>query len=228
MAAIKPAHEQDNNEAEQPSKVTIVFFGDTCVGKTSLIQRFLGYGFSDEYHPTIEDFYIKHVFYQKKTCELQIIDTSGMHEFPAMRKVDILKADAFVLVYSTININSFRRLNRYRAEILEERKENRPCVVVCNKIDLEPHNSQSLPIVDNRGIQISARHLVENQWKNMWLETSAKENLQVDEIFERLLQEIFKQTENPHRKLSSLLQMRKRSAGQLKGISPCSSVESLR
>lgn len=227
MAAIRPAHEHDSNEAEQRNKVTIVFFGETCVGKTSLIQRFLGYGFSDEYHPTIEDFYIKHVFYQKKTCELQIIDTSGMHEFPAMRKVDILKADAFVLVYSTININSFRRLNRYRAEILEERKEHCPCVVVCNKADLEPH-SQPLPVVDSRDMQISARHLVENQWKNTWIEASAKENLQVGDIFESVLHEIFKQTEYPHRKLGSLLQIRKRSTGQLKGISPCSSIESLR
>lgn len=225
MAALRPAHEQDSNEAEQRTKFTIVFFGDSCVGKTSLIQRFLGYGFSDEYQPTIEDFYIKHVFYQKKTCELQLIDTAGTHEFPAMRRVDIVKADAFVLVYSPIIINSFKRLNRYRSEILAERKEKCPCIVVCNKIDVEPQTQQA-PLVDHRGMQISIRHLVENQWKGVWIETSAKENIQVEEIFERLLQEIFKQTENPQRKLSSILQIRKRSTG--KAVSLGSSVESLR
>ncbi|XP_020893027.1 ras-related protein Rap-2a-like [Exaiptasia diaphana] len=224
MAAVRPAHEGQPDHSDsadyQRSKFTIVFFGDSCVGKTSLIQRYLGYGFSDEYQPTIEDFYIKHVFHQKKTCELQLIDTSGTYEFPAMRKVDILKADAFVLVYS--NSATFKRLNRYRGEILEERKEKCPCIIVCNKSDLGSQTSY----IDHKGMQISIRNLVETQWKYQWMECSAKENILVEEIFDRLLQDICKQTENPQRKLSSLLQMRKRSIGRLPGLG--SSTESLR
>lgn len=218
MATLFHPQEPDglSGEAvELPRKFTIVFFGDSSVGKTSLILRFLGYGFTDEYQPTIEDFFIKHVFYKNKTCELQLIDTTGTYEFPAMRKVDILKADAFVLVYTPNNPASFTRLSRYRSEILAENKGKYPCVVVCNKSDLG-RNIQQPILRDHRGLQVSVQHLVENQWKCHWIDSSAKENRNVELIFYKLLDDISKhqQNESPLRKISSLLQLRKRSTSK--------------
>lgn len=220
MATTSLLHPQEpdglSGEAvELRRKFTIVFFGDSSVGKTSLILRFLGYGFSDEYQPTIEDFFIKHVFYKNKTFELQLIDTTGTYEFPAMRKVDILKADAFVLVYTPNNPASFRRLSRYRSEILEERKDRYPCIVVCNKSDLGKDIQQPI-LRDPRGLQVSVQHLVENQWRCHWIDCSAKENRNVELMFYKLLDDICKlrQTETPMRKISSLLQLRKRSTSK--------------
>jgi small GTP-binding protein len=223
MATKSMLHPQDSHESlsaadtvELRSKFTIVFFGDSSVGKTSLILRFLGYGFSDEYQPTIEDFFIKHVFYKNKTFELQLIDTTGTYEFPAMRKVDILKADAFVLVYTPNNPASFKRLNRYRSEILEERKDKYPSIVVCNKSDLGINNIHQPTFKDHRGMLISLQHLVETQWKYHWIECSAKENQRVEQIFYKLLDDICKlyHAEAPQRKISSLLQLRKRSTSK--------------
>ncbi|EDO27138.1 predicted protein, partial [Nematostella vectensis] len=167
----------------------IVFFGASSVGKTSLILRFLGYAFNDDYSPTIEDFFIKHVFFNNETYELQIIDTSGTYEFPAMRKVDIAKGDAFVLVYSQDHPESFTKLNRYRSEILEGGKNRHPCIVVCNKNDL-PLATHLGVLTDHRGLRISAQHLVQTEWQSLWIDCSAKENSQVEDIFLRLMDEM--------------------------------------
>ena len=91
--------EKVNEQEKYLQKLTVAIFGDSGLGETSLVNRFLGIKFNPEHVPTVEDFHVKHVAFKNKTCELQIIDTSVTCEFPAMRRVDMEKADALVLVY---------------------------------------------------------------------------------------------------------------------------------
>jgi len=88
--------EKVNEQEKYLQKLTVAVFGYSGVGKTSLVNRFLGIKFNSEHVPTAEDFHVKHVAFKNKTCELQIIDTSGTYEFPAMRLVDMEKTDALV------------------------------------------------------------------------------------------------------------------------------------
>ena len=66
------------------------------VGKTSMVQRFISGTFRESYVPTIEDTYRKTI--SSKTpnsppavCTLQITDTTGSHQFPAMQRLSISK-----------------------------------------------------------------------------------------------------------------------------------------
>lgn len=60
------------------------------VGKTSLVARFLGGKFEDSYTPTIEDFHRKLYRIRSEIHQLDIVDTSGNHPFPAMRRLSFL------------------------------------------------------------------------------------------------------------------------------------------
>lgn len=60
------------------------------VGKTSLVARFLGGKFEDSYTPTIEDFHRKLYRIRGEVHQLDILDTSGNHPFPAMRRLSFL------------------------------------------------------------------------------------------------------------------------------------------
>ena len=46
----------------------------------------------------------------KNICTLQITDTTGSHQFPAMQRLSISKGHAFVLVYSITSKQSLQEL----------------------------------------------------------------------------------------------------------------------
>jgi len=88
----------------------VVVMGDAKVGKTEFIRRlFLDaqntkkhqrkYMFQEPYKPTIEDFYQLGFDYRSISIPLDIVDTSGTVQFPAMRKLNIEKSDLVIIMY---------------------------------------------------------------------------------------------------------------------------------
>ena len=60
------------------------------MGKSSIVARFLGNRFDEAYTPTIEDFHRKLYRIRNEVYQLDILDTSGHHPFPAMRRLSFL------------------------------------------------------------------------------------------------------------------------------------------
>lgn len=67
--------------------------GSARVGKTNLVSRFLGGKFEESYTPTIEDFHRKLYRIRGEIHQLDILDTSGNHPFPAMRRLSFLTGE---------------------------------------------------------------------------------------------------------------------------------------
>ncbi|KAI0213046.1 Dexamethasone-induced Ras-related protein 1 [Lamellibrachia satsuma] len=76
----------------------LVVLGSCRVGKTSIVKRFLGrasgdnlkVGSDDRYMPTIDDYHSKVYLIDGFVYRLDIVDTSGLCPFPAMRRVSLL------------------------------------------------------------------------------------------------------------------------------------------
>lgn len=183
-----------NHTKESPKKrtsaylkmFTVVVFGDSWVGKTSLCKAFLGEPFNDDYEPTIEDFYSTQIVHKERNYQVDIIDTCGTETFPAMRRVEINKADAVVLVYSLDKPHSFEWLEQIQEEIVQQRGNNLPVMVVANKADVVL-NANALNITTREGKAINTRYVAEKQWGFLWTMTSAKMALGVHEIFHGLI-----------------------------------------
>ena len=176
--------------------LTVSVFGDKKVGKTSLIRRFLGQSFSRHYQPTVEDYYEEEIIRETNRCrQLQILDTTGSYDFPAMRKIAINKSEAFVLVYSLDDPKSFEKLKWHREEILKYKNNNKvPIVVVCNKTDLTDmaalqeilkNTDEILPAISEQ-LKKQKKIIVED-WGCKLMFTSAKVRWNINKVFYELV-----------------------------------------
>lgn len=159
----------------------IVVLGAAKVGKSSLITQFLYGTFSTKYKRTIEEMHHGDFNVSGVRLTLDILDTSGAYEFPAMRALSMQSADAFILVYDITDADSFTEVRVLRDQIHETKGSSAvPIVVVGNKVDLaetgerqvEFHTTESVVTVD---------------WENGFVEASAKDNINVSQIFKELL-----------------------------------------
>ena len=115
----------------------IAIMGASNTGKSSLISRFLGQPFEEMYSPTVEDYHIGKFYCGETLYHMEITDTSGSFEFPAMERLTMEKAGAFIFVYSLEDELSFEQV-KMCLERLKEVKDisTVPIIVVCNKADL--------------------------------------------------------------------------------------------
>ncbi|KAM4717378.1 ras-related protein Rap-2a-like [Anableps anableps] len=168
-------------ETKDKTEVRLVFLGAGGVGKTALIQRFLKDTFEPKHRRTVEELHRKEYEVEGIKVTISIMDTSGSYSFPAMRKLSIQNSDAFALVYAVDDPDSLEAVKRLREEILEV-KDNKytPIVVIGNKIDRHKERRVSSEDVVST---------VEVDWNHIFLESSAKDNVNVMEAFRELLQQ---------------------------------------
>lgn len=164
---------------EQSDDYRVVVFGAGAVGKSSLVLRFVKGTFQDNYVPTIEDTYRQVISCNKNICTLQITDTTGSHQFPAMQRLSISKGHAFVLVYSVTSRQSLQELSSIFDMIKEVKGDLQdiPIILVANKCDEN----------DRREVSQAEGEAQAKLWRCNFLETSAKENVNVSQLFQELL-----------------------------------------
>ena len=93
---------------QQEKRLKICLLGNTSVGKTALIIRFIyGNYITEDDDRTIEDKYFKYVSIKEQGCILEIIDTGGYYEDQKLLEYWIKKSDGFLLIYSINDKESF-------------------------------------------------------------------------------------------------------------------------
>ncbi|RKP06782.1 ras protein [Thamnocephalis sphaerospora] len=169
----------------------LVVVGGGGVGKSALTIQFIQSHFVDEYDPTIEDSYRKQCVIDDEVALLDVLDTAGQEEYSAMREQYMRSGEGFLLVYSITARNSYEEITTFHQQILRVKdKDHFPMIVVGNKCDLEAERQVST----QEGREIA------KQWRCRFIETSAKQKINVDEAFYFLVREIrqFTATSSPN------------------------------
>ncbi|XP_060603434.1 ras-related protein Rap-2c-like isoform X1 [Ruditapes philippinarum] len=183
MMEYLKTHEQVMPLPRQPvsQNYRVVVMGTAGVGKSSIINQFIHNKFTENHIETIEELHRHSMKFETMSVEIDILDTSGSHEFPAMRKLAIATGDAFVLVYSVANEESFEIVKSLRNEIKEHKQNGKySIVVVANKTDLG----------DQTGEHAVNESVVCMDWEEKFVTTSAKTGENIDCVFQLLENQI--------------------------------------
>lgn len=185
FALSKEDNDTDEEFKKNPEAAyKIVIMGSTGVGKSAITFRYTKKKFLSDYVPTIEDEHKTRVEIDSKLREISILDTAGSEQFIALRSNWMTKREAFILVFSIDSPNSFSELNNFFDQlVMVYPKRQYPIVLVANKTDL-PENKH----------QITLEQIIQKaeKWKVPHFEVSAKNDKNINEVFEYLVREIDK------------------------------------
>lgn len=171
----------------------VIILGDSGVGKTSLMHRYVNNKYSQQYKATIgADFLTKEVNVDDKVATMQVWDTAGQERFQSLGVAFYRGADCCVLVYDVTNTKSFENIRTWRDEFLVHANvsspETFPFVILGNKIDSEENKK----IVNTK----SAQELAQSLGNVPLFFTSAKDAINVDNAFEEIARNALQQNQN--------------------------------
>ena len=155
----------------------ILLIGNSAVGKSSLLLRFVDSTWNDAFVPTIGvDFKVRTMNIDGKKVKLQIWDTAGQERFKNITSSYYRGAHGIMVVYDITDMESFNNVSNWLIEIEKNAKKNAYKILIGNKNDLE----------DKRVVSKTQGQDFANTYGMNFLETSAKSNTAVDEAFEKL------------------------------------------
>ena len=172
--------ESKANNAEEEIKIQIMLLGESQIGKTSLIQRYVKNNFNLSYITTVGiDFQLKQIKMNNKSIKLQIWDTAGQERFKNITKSYFHSSDGFIVGYDITSRLSFTNVSTWLKEINDNAPEEIQKILIGNKCDLNERE-----VTTEEGQKLAE----ENGMK--FFETSAKNDINVKETFESITKDI--------------------------------------
>ncbi|XP_069051400.1 ras-related protein Rab-24 [Lepisosteus oculatus] len=167
----------------------VVMLGKECVGKTSLVERYVHNRFLiGPYQNTIgAAFVAKPIQVEDKVITLGIWDTAGSERYEAMSRMYYRGAKAAIVCYDLTDCWSFARAKFWVTELQKSEEQCR--IYLCGtKGDLIEGN-RSLRKVDYHDAQDYADEI-----KAQLFETSSKTGRNVDELFLKVAEDYYNST----------------------------------
>ena len=160
----------------------ILLLGDVAVGKSCLLLRYCENSFQESHLATIGlDFRLKTITLENnRKIRIQIWDTAGEDRFRSITRNYYKGAHGIVLIYDVTDQQSFQHIKDWVDKIKEESKEGVIIYLVGNKIDL----------IDKRIITNADGKKLSEEIKIKYYETSAKDSIGVNEVFENLVKDM--------------------------------------
>jgi len=152
----------------------IVLLGEGCVGKTSLVLRYVNNAFNDQHNSTIQaSFLTKRLNIDGEKISLAVWDTAGQERFHALGPIYYRDANGALLVYDITDVDSFQKVKNWVKELRKMLGTDISLAIVGNKFDLEKNRVVSVEEAELYAASVGAKHY----------HTSAKLNKGIDELF---------------------------------------------
>ncbi|KAH0788277.1 small GTP-binding protein [Histomonas meleagridis] len=166
----------------EDDKITfrVVTIGDSSVGKTCIINRFINNKFQADQQNTVgaamESFNEER---NGKKIEIQIWDTAGQEQYKSLGAVYYRGAAAVIFVFDLSNYQSFKNLDEWLNSFQQAGSDKASFFLVGNKSDLD--------------IEVPEKDI--NDWANEhnchYFSTSAKTGENINKLYEKIVDVLF-------------------------------------
>ena len=166
----------------------IIIIGDTCVGKSNILSRYLKDEFKDDAKATVGvELGTKFLKIKDIGAKLQIWDTAGQERYRSITSSYYKGSHGCFIVYDITNEATFQNVDKWFEQAQKEASKEVSIILVGNKCDLENERK----VTKEKG---------EEKAKNFncpFFETSALSKINIDDIFNEMVNNIFERTGGP-------------------------------
>ncbi|CAF0867035.1 unnamed protein product [Adineta steineri] len=163
-----------NGQAARTCQFKMVLLGESAVGKSSLVLRFVKGQFHEYQESTIgAAFLTQTVSVDDTTVKLELWDTAGQERYHSLAPMYYRGAQAAIVVYDITNADTFSRAKVWVKELQRQAAPNIVIALAGNKADL----------LAKRQIEVADAQAYAEENGLIFMETSAKTAMNVNDIF---------------------------------------------
>ena len=171
--------DEDNYEM----MVKVVLVGDSGVGKTNIMSKYLKNEFHEDSKATVGvEFGAKQFTVEGHVIKAQIWDTAGQERYKAITSAYYKGAKGAFIVYDITRKNTFDSVSRWVSDLTATADKKISIILIGNKSDLE----------DQRQVTKEMGEEKANQLQVAFLETSAMSGENLEKGFQMMINEIYK------------------------------------
>ena len=160
----------------------IILVGDTSVGKTNIINKYIKNEFREDFYATIGvEFSHKKFVVDNRKIKAQIWDTAGQERYKAITRAYYKGAKGAFIVYDITRKETFDDVDKWRNELISSCNKEVTIMLIGNKCDLE----------DQREISKEQGEEKAKSFGFSFLETSAFSGENLENGFKMLIEEIY-------------------------------------
>ena len=160
----------------------IILVGDTSVGKTNIINKYIKNEFREDFYATIGvEFSHKKFVVENRKIKAQIWDTAGQERYKAITRAYYKGAKGAFIVYDITRKETFDDVDKWRNELISSCNQEITVMLIGNKCDLE----------NQREISKEQGEEKAKSFEFSFLETSALSGENLEKGFQMLIEEIY-------------------------------------
>ena len=177
-----------NIESDFETLLKICIIGDSSVGKTNVLFKFIEGEFSPLHVATIGFDYKSKIITlpsAKKKVKLQIWDTAGQEKYMSMNKSLFQRVQGIILMYDITNRETFERLHIW-LNLIKQMTNEIPIILTGNKLDLEDNEEHGRIVEYSEGEDFAKENEID------FYEVSAVSGENIDIIFTSIAEKVIK------------------------------------
>ena len=165
--------------------VKVVLVGDSGVGKTNIMSKYLKNQFREDSKATVGvEFGSKQFTVENHQIKAQIWDTAGQERYKAITSAYYKGAKGAFVVYDITRKNTFETVNKWVSDISAAADKKITLILIGNKNDLEDQRQVTKEMGEEKAKELGLA----------FMETSACSGENLDKAFQLIINEIYKKS----------------------------------